>query len=1386
MTKPSWIDAMQEEIHEFERLQVWELVPCPEKVMLIKLKWIYKVKTNKIGGVLKNKAILVTQGFRKEEGLDFEESFAPNVYKLKKALYGLKQAPRAWYDMLSSFLISQHFYKGAVDPTLFTKKAGNDLLLISFFLGLQISQSPRGIFLNQSKYASEIIKKYGLLTSDSVDTPMVEKNKLDEDLQGTPVDATLYRGMIGSLMYLTSSRPDLIYAVCLCARYQAKPTKKHLNAVKRIFRYLKGTINMGLWYSKDTDMSLTAYSDVDHAGCQDTRRSTSGSAQFLGDKLVSWSSKKQKSTAISSTKAEYIALSGCCAQILWMRSQLTDYGFTFNKIPLFKISSTNIRLETTVPQKEETFQVVIDLVKNSTCFKAFTIFADVPEIFIQQFWYSIKKVQGTNSYEFLLANKKCTVNAEVFRTILDIGPRVEGVDFTNVPDDDTALTFLIDLGYKGPLYKHNNMFVDYMHHPWRTLAAIINKCLSGKTAKSEPEPEPSKKKTSSKRRVKKKVTMSADDNIISDDNDAALELAKSIKKTEDEEAEEARQVHTTHERIVTESISESAKKKSGGRSSKSVVIQDTPSAQKSKPATSKTKLKGASSLTPEEQEAADIMQALKESKKTSRRQPGTGGSNEGTGSKLRVLNESTVISATSSKGTGIKLRVPDEEKDITEEKVILEWGDEQDRENSDDDNDVVEKDDNNDVKKDDKDGDADDEGDDHISDTQDADDEDVKTESNEDDIYKYKIRVCKDEDEDMINAKFDDSDKGFSDQFPKLSSDSSLVSTIKDTTYSKINSLLEVKIQSEVPHTQSSSMLTIVTTLPPLSVSTTPLVHQQTTTQIPTPIIITDALTVTIVVPESNALTSIELRVAKSKKDVFELKTIDQSTEPFAILKSQVSYVVDKYLGSKVGDKSASKILPIKKEQAENQQKSKFTIKSTEKVALEEYDLKSALYQSMHANKSLKEILLIIDYTMNMKALIEDENTMDKGVADTVKDHKRKHDDDEDDDNEDPPAGPNQGKKTKRRRKKLSSTKETPKGKAPTKGSKTGKSASAKEPVEEPIVEVVMNDAGYDVAHDDNQPQDTLEPKTRKSLNSYWFKQPLRPPTPDLEWNKQQVILNQPEQPWFNQMVLLQRILSHSINFWPLLLTSPKEDRYPFDPSKPLPLQGPSAHQTVAIDYFFNNDIEYLKTSDPKAILGVKSVSVKKLNGIGHLEEIVVKRSDQQLYKFKEGDFIDLHLNDIEDMLLLVVQHKLFHLDGSVIIDFIVALCMFTRSLILKRRVEDLQLEPYTPSYDLPGIVYEDLDKQKSVLRADELYKFLDGTLKFVGDEIHHRVLDFRLDYNTEMPKRKWTAVDRKRSGLMIELIDKQLREREINRNLERLVGARELEMDYKLMMRTV
>ncbi|GJR71019.1 integrase, catalytic region, zinc finger, CCHC-type containing protein [Tanacetum coccineum] len=248
LTQACWIEAMQEELNEFERLEVWELVPRPDKVMVITLKWIYKVKLDELGGILKNKARLVARGYRQEEGIDFEESFAP-VARLEAIRIFLAFAAHM------NMVVYQMDVKTA------------------FLNGLQISQSPRGIFINQSKYAFESLKKYGFDSCDPVDTPMVEKSKLDEDKEGKAVDLSHYRGMIGTLLYLTTSRPDLHFAICMCARYQARPTEKHLNAVKKIFRYLKGTVHRGLWYPKDSSIALTTFADADHAGCQDTRRS---------------------------------------------------------------------------------------------------------------------------------------------------------------------------------------------------------------------------------------------------------------------------------------------------------------------------------------------------------------------------------------------------------------------------------------------------------------------------------------------------------------------------------------------------------------------------------------------------------------------------------------------------------------------------------------------------------------------------------------------------------------------------------------------------------------------------------------------------------------------------------------------------------------------------------------------------------------------------------------------------------------------------------------------------------------------------------------------------------------------------------------------------------
>nr|GEX74574.1 hypothetical protein [Tanacetum cinerariifolium] len=356
MVDSAWIESMQEELHQFDQLDVWELVDRPLCKNVINMKWLWKNKRDKENTVAK--------GYAQKERVDFEESFAPvarleavrlfiayaahksfivyqmdiktaflygllkvevyvnqpdgfvdsyhpdKVYRLKKALYGLKQAPKAWYDELSNFLVSKGFSKGSIDPTLFITKHRGDLLLIY--------QSPRGIFINQAKYAQEILTKHGMTSCDSIGTPMATKH-LDVDLSETPVDQTKYRSMVGALMYLTTSRPDLIHATCYCARYQAKPTEKHLTTVKRIFRYLKDTIHMGLWYPKDTGFELTAFLDSNHMGCLDSRKSTSCGIQFLGgDKL------------------------------------LTDYGFHFDKIPMYYDSKATIAISCNPVQHSRT------------------------------------------------------------------------------------------------------------------------------------------------------------------------------------------------------------------------------------------------------------------------------------------------------------------------------------------------------------------------------------------------------------------------------------------------------------------------------------------------------------------------------------------------------------------------------------------------------------------------------------------------------------------------------------------------------------------------------------------------------------------------------------------------------------------------------------------------------------------------------------------------------------------------------------------------------------------------------------------------------------------------------------------------------------------------
>nr|GEW42417.1 retrovirus-related Pol polyprotein from transposon TNT 1-94 [Tanacetum cinerariifolium] len=362
--------------------------------------------------VIQNKSHLVMKGYKQEEGIDFEESFAhvaclevvrmfvafaahknitifqmdvktaflngplkeevyvnqpgrfidldfpDHVYRLKKALYGLKQAPRAWYDELSSFLIKHHFTKGIVDSNLFTRRHKGDILLVQvyvedvifrstnldfskrfanlmknnfemsmirelkLFLGLPVHQSPCGIFISQLQYAIKLSKKHGMYDCVSMSTPMATKI-LNADLQGTPTDQTTYRRMIGGIMYPITCQPNIAFATL------------------------------------DSGFELIAYSDADHAGCKDDCKSTSGGLQFLGKKLVSWSFKKQDCTVMSKAEAKYVSLSACCAQVIWMGTQLLDYGYKYNKIPMYFHSKSAIAISCNLVQHSRTKHINI-------------------------------------------------------------------------------------------------------------------------------------------------------------------------------------------------------------------------------------------------------------------------------------------------------------------------------------------------------------------------------------------------------------------------------------------------------------------------------------------------------------------------------------------------------------------------------------------------------------------------------------------------------------------------------------------------------------------------------------------------------------------------------------------------------------------------------------------------------------------------------------------------------------------------------------------------------------------------------------------------------------------------------------------------------------------
>ncbi|GJW77021.1 putative ribonuclease H-like domain-containing protein [Tanacetum coccineum] len=290
---PSWIEAMQEELLQFKLKEVWTLVDLPNGKRPIGTKWVFRNKKNERGIMIKNKMDVKSAflyGKIEEEVYvcqppGFEDpDFPDRVYKVKNALFGLHQAPKAWYETLLTYLLDNGFQRGKIDKTLFIRREK----------GLQVNQKEDGIFISQDKYVTEILKKFGFTNVKTASTPMETQKLLLKDEDGEEVDVDLYRSIIGSMMYLTSSRPDIIFAVCACAKYQVNPKVSHLHDVKRIFRYFKGQLKLGLWYLKDSPFDLVAYIDSDYAGASLDRKSTTGGCQFLGSRLISWDYNEKK------------------------------------------------------------------------------------------------------------------------------------------------------------------------------------------------------------------------------------------------------------------------------------------------------------------------------------------------------------------------------------------------------------------------------------------------------------------------------------------------------------------------------------------------------------------------------------------------------------------------------------------------------------------------------------------------------------------------------------------------------------------------------------------------------------------------------------------------------------------------------------------------------------------------------------------------------------------------------------------------------------------------------------------------------------------------------------------------------------------------------------
>nr|GEX36764.1 hypothetical protein [Tanacetum cinerariifolium] len=1336
----------------------------------------------------------------------FVDQDNPNhVYKLKKALYGLKQAPRAWI-------------------TNFSKS--------------------RGIFINQSKYAFESLMKYGFESCDPVDTPMVEKSKLDEGKERKAVDPSHYCGMIGTLLYLIASRPDLQFAICMCARYH----------------FIKEQVENGVieLYFVNTEYQLADLF---------TKALGRDRIEFLINKLGMRSftpdTLKQLTDEVDETMDTTIDQQVAIDEALVPHARR------------LRIERSNIRLLSDIKSMESALQLVYDVLRLTPFFKAFLVTADVPEIYMQEFW--VTSIVHHHFIRFKMDNKKHIVNLESFREMLHICPRLPHQPFVEPPFEEEILAFLWFLGHSGAIRRLIDVNINKLHQPWRSFAAIINKCLTEKSSGYDSlrlshaqiiwglyhkrnvdfaylmwedfvyqvEHKDTKK---SNEMYYPRFTKVIIHHFMSKDPFIPKRNKVNWHYVRDDHMFTTIKLVSRHQNtqqfdalLPIELTNEDIRNFNAYKEYYAVATEATP--PKLKASVSKTRSSFDTTITPPTAAAGPRLTTSEKGKQAAK---ASKVKNEGTGSIPGVLDVPT---------------------DESEEEISWNSTDEEGDDKDDDEGDDGEEGDDDNEGQDDDDDDAQDDDDQEDKGNNEEEGSDDEQASNEEEFIHPSLSTHAEE-ETRDEESFDPISKTPKNTDDEGNGEENLITNVgreeghneedeEDELYGDVNINLGRGIQmSDVHQTQefedshvtltpinpdgqqqSSSMdVQTPTSMAPLPMSAptiTPSTIATITTTQQAPIPPTTAPSTLLQdLPNFGSLFGVDNRLKTLEANFSKFTQMNQ----FAGSVSSIPGIVQRYMDQRMNEavkvavqlqsdrlcEEAQKendeflktidenMQKIMKEQVKEQVKVQVSkilpkIKQTVNEQLEaevltwssnssktsyavvadlsEMYLKKILIEKIEGNKSIHRS----NEQRNLyKALVEAYES-DKIILDTYGDTftLKRHRNDDADKDEEPSAGSDRGSKRRRE------------------GKEPDESATVEEPMQTTFEMEEPSHPEFETGADD---QPIIEP----SQHPKWFSQQKKPPTPDRDWNK---ICRLPTKA-FNLDTLTPELLAGltyelmkgsyknlvELEFFleevykattdQLYWVNPEGQQYLHNLLKPLPLiPNNRGRRVMPFDHFINNDLEYLRggassrkytTYVPKTkasnyghikwikdfvprtiIITVTKLKIVEWHDYKHLDWITVRRDDDKLYKFKEGDFKRLRIQDIEDMLLLLVQGKLTNLTVEERFSFNVSLRMFTRSIVIQRRVEDLQLgvKSYQKKLNLTKP-----DTYRSELKRKEAYIV---TITDVRTALDDRVKGIQMKY---LPQSIWRKSDKDRAAAMIQAIDKRLKTRRIMRSLEMFV----------------